>query len=79
MDLPEDLASHIGTLWANIDETKATLEVYELQLKAAVKKAQMLGCSWRAIGEALGVSAQAAHEHYRYNDTQPRLVDTMAD
>jgi hypothetical protein len=63
-NLPQDLADHIANLWASIDETKATLDVYERQLAAAVKHARRLNCSWRAIGAAIGTSAQAAYQRY---------------
>ena len=66
-----DLATHIGNIWAMVDETKQTLAEYERQLKVAVSKARSEGASWRAIGEALGTSAQAAHERYNFGGTGP--------
>jgi hypothetical protein len=68
LDLPDDLARDIASIWADIDDTKHALGVYQLRLRAGIKHARMLGCSWRSIGEAIGISAQAAHEHYRRLD-----------
>jgi hypothetical protein len=36
------------------------------QLRDAVSAARAAGYSWGKIAGALGVSAQAAHEHYRH-------------
>ncbi len=36
------------------------------QLRDAVAAARAAGFSWGKIAGSLGVSAQAAHEHYRY-------------
>ena len=55
-EIAPDLATHIGNIWAMVDETKQTLAEYERQLKVAVSKARSDGASWRAIGEALGTS-----------------------
>lgn len=65
-EISPDLATHIANVWAMVDETKTTLAEYERQLKTAVSKARADGASWRAIGEALGTSAQAAHERYNF-------------
>jgi hypothetical protein len=40
----------------------------ERVLWAAVRAQRFLGESWRAIGEALGISRQAAHERFRSVD-----------
>lgn len=65
-EIAPELAAHIALVWCMVDETKTTLAGYEQQLKIAVSKARAEGASWRAIGEALGTSAQAAHERYNF-------------
>ena len=44
----------------------ALLAELEPRRDAAVAAAMDAGCTWTEIGEALGVSAQAAHKRFRW-------------
>ena len=44
----------------------ALLAELEPRRDAAVATAMDAGCTWTEIGEALGVSAQAAHKRFRW-------------
>lgn len=37
---------------------------FDRDLRAQVDAARSLGCSWQEIGDALGISRQAAHERF---------------
>jgi hypothetical protein len=64
VELPDGLARQIAQLRQEITQADENLEGYRRQMTSAVFQAQALGYSWRAIGEALGISAQAAHERF---------------
>jgi len=42
------------------------LATVEVERDRAVAAAMAAGCTWAEIGEALGVSAQAAHKRFRW-------------
>jgi hypothetical protein len=53
--------------WSSVDRLRwlQELEVFVAELvKAEVGEARAAGKSWRQIGEALGVSQQAAHKRF---------------
>jgi hypothetical protein len=43
----------------------------ERQIRVLVTRAIASGCSWREVGDALGVSPQAAHQRYGVQATAP--------
>jgi hypothetical protein len=49
-----------------IEALTARLAVLEADREQAVAAAMGRGATWAEIGEALGVSAQAAHKRYRW-------------
>lgn len=55
---PHEVADALG----RIDADRAAAE-YELDL--AIATARMSGCSWAAIGEALGITRQAAQQRFK--------------
>jgi hypothetical protein len=49
-----------------IEALTARMAVVEADRERAVAAAMERGATWAEIGEALGVSAQAAHKRYRW-------------
>jgi hypothetical protein len=46
-------------------------EAAERKIRVLVPQAIANGCSWREVGDALGVSPQAAHQRYGLQATAP--------
>jgi hypothetical protein len=54
-----------ATLLRDIEKVTERLAVLGADRDRAVAKAVYAGCTWSAVGGALGVSAQAAHKRFR--------------
>ena len=68
MDRTERLRS--DALTATIHATTAK-KAAQHPLDTAVARALHWGASWAGIGEALGITRQAAHRHYRHHRWDP--------
>jgi hypothetical protein len=68
MDRTERLRS--DALTATIHATTAK-KAAQHTLDTAVARALHWGASWAGIGEALGITRQAAHRHYRHHRWDP--------
>jgi hypothetical protein len=55
------------------------LAATESQRDAAVAIAVDAGCTWAQIGEALGVSAQAAHKRFRWIRHSPTTGEVWSE
>ena len=51
--------------------TKGSPQAAQHALDAAVARALHWGASWADIGDALGITRQAAHRHYRHHRWDP--------
>lgn len=49
-------------------ELAQQVRTIETELAATVSRARAAGHSWEVIGDALGVTRQAAHQRYRHLD-----------
>lgn len=58
-------ASEAGDHAAALRAAAALRQLADQSERQAVKRARTAGWSWREIGAALGVSAQAAHKRHR--------------
>ncbi len=57
----------------------ARIASLETDREAAVAAARAAGASWAEIGQALGVSAQAAHKRYRWLRNSPITGETWRE
>lgn len=64
-------------LWdMTLSELAQTRRAIDGYIGLAVAEARRGGSTWRAIGDALGVSPQEAHRRYRFHDPSWRSPST---
>jgi hypothetical protein len=64
-DLPPTAADWLAEWRITIRQAASMVDDSDKQLRATVAAARAAGVSWRGIGDALGVSRQAAQERFR--------------
>lgn len=67
-DLDGLLALVGGTPLERIARAQWAMRVLDDDMRAAVREARAAGDSWATVGNALGMSRQAAHERFRDED-----------
>lgn len=62
--LDHEVAQHVGNEIVLLDALNTYAEVVAFEIDEAVTRARQAGRSWSSIGDALGITRQAAHQRY---------------